>query len=80
MFSKNSVHGQVAYWLMIVGGLNWGLVGIGMFLGMDLNVVGIALGSVPYAEPVVYVLVGVAAVIGVFGCRCKGCSVETPKM
>lgn len=80
MFSKNSVHGQVAYWLMIVGGLNWGLVGIGMFLGLDLNAVNLVLGSVPYAEPVAYVLVGIAAVIGIFGCRCKSCSVDAPKM
>ena len=80
MFSKSSVHGQVAYWLMIVGGLNWGLVGIGMLVGLDLNVVGLVLGGVPYAEAVVYVLVGIAAVIGIFGCRCKTCSVDMPKM
>lgn len=46
--------------LIIVGGLNWGLVGLGGFLGSDLNVVHILLGSIPAAENLVYLLVGVA--------------------
>lgn len=59
--------------LLIVGGLNWGLVGIGMFMNSDLNVVKMLLGSWPMIEAVVYVLVGVAAVMKIFGCKCKKC-------
>lgn len=79
MFNRNTVHGQVAYWLMVIGGLNWGLVGIGSFFNMNLNVVNLALGSIPYAdvsEPIVYILVGLAAIMGIFGCRCTSCAVH----
>lgn len=54
----------VARILVIVGGVNWGLVGIGMLLGKGdaWNVVRMILGSVSWLEAIVYVLVGVAAV------------------
>ena len=48
---------MLAYLLVVVGGLNWGLVGL-----LELNVVEMLLGSVPTAVQVVYVLVGVSAV------------------
>ena len=59
--------------MLIVGGLNWGLVGIGMLMGNDLNVVHMILGSWPIVEGIVYVLVGLAALLKIFGCRCKKC-------
>lgn len=67
--------------LVIVGGLNWGLVGLGMLVnGSDWNAVKMIFGSMPKLEAVVYLLVGIAAVAMIFGCRCKkcmaGCSVE----
>ena len=59
--------------LMLIGGLNWGLVGVGMLMGSDLNVVHLVVGSVPTLEAVVYVLVGLAAVMKLFSCKCKKC-------
>ena len=59
--------------LLTVGGLNWGLVGLGMLLSKDLNVVYMLLGSMPTLEAIVYVLVGVAAVMKLFHCRCRKC-------
>ena len=60
--------------LVVVGGVNWGLIGLGMlFGGADWNVVRMILGSVPMLEAIVYVLVGVAAVIMIFGCKCDKC-------
>lgn len=53
---------MVAFILVMVGALNWGLVGIGGFLGGNWNVVNMILGSWPMVEWLVYVLVGVAAV------------------
>ncbi len=46
--------------LLIIGGLNWGLVGLGGFLGSNLNVVNLLLGAWPTVEWVVYILVGLA--------------------
>lgn len=59
--------------LLIVGGLNWGLVGVGMFLTKEWNVVHMLLTSVPMAEAVVYILVGIAAAMKLIGCKCKKC-------
>jgi len=42
--------------LVVVGGLNWGLVGVA-----NLNVVTAVLGSVPVLVQLVYVLVGLSA-------------------
>jgi len=61
MFGKSFL-GMVAGVLTIVGALNWGLIGIGVFLNRDLNVVRMVVGSVPAAEAVVYILVGLGAV------------------
>lgn len=47
---------------MLVGAINWGLVGLGNFLGTDLNVVHMLLGSWSMLENIVYVLVGLSAV------------------
>ncbi len=50
----------VATLLVVVGALNWGLVGLGGFMGSNWNVVNMVLGSMPQLEWVVYVLVGVS--------------------
>ena len=51
--------------LVIVGALNWGLVGLGMFVvGVDAllswNIVHLIFASVPIIEAIVYLLVGLA--------------------
>lgn len=53
---------MVAFVLAMVGALNWGLVGLGGFMGSNLNVVNLILGSMPTIEWIVYVLVGLSAV------------------
>ena len=53
---------MIGYWLVIVGGVNWGLVGLGWFMNADWNVVHMLLGSWMQVEALVYVLVGLSAV------------------
>ena len=48
---------MVAFLLLVVGGLNWGLLGLFKF-----NLVSAILGGVPVVEMLVYVLVGASAV------------------
>lgn len=63
--------------LVIIGGINWGLVGLGMLMNKSMdawNVVHLVLGSMPTLEAIVYLLVGLAAVLKIFGCRCKICT------
>lgn len=63
-FNKNKIMlSQVSRILVVIGGVNWGLIGLGHFFGgANWNVVGMILGSVPSLENIVYVLVGAAAV------------------
>ncbi len=63
----------IAKILLIVGGINWGIVGVGMLMSKEWNVVEMLLGSWPMVEAIVYVLVGVAAITSIFHCRCKTC-------
>jgi uncharacterized membrane protein YuzA (DUF378 family) len=53
---------MVTFVLVVVGGLNWGLVGLGGFMSADWNVVNMILGSWPQVEWLVYVLVGLSTV------------------
>jgi uncharacterized membrane protein YuzA (DUF378 family) len=70
---KNCVCKIIAKILVIIGGLNWGLVGLGVFFGKNWNLVNAILGSMPKLEAIVYVLVGIAALMMII-CKCKKCS------
>ena len=48
----------IAFILVVVGGLNWGLVG-----AFDFNLVSKLLGAWPMVEKIVYVLVGLSAIV-----------------
>lgn len=66
----------IAWILVIVGGLNWLLVGLGGFLGGNWNLVNLIFGSWPAVEGLVYVLVGLSAVYELATHRknCRACS------
>lgn len=61
--------------LVIIGGINWGLVGIGMLFNKSWNLVNLLLGSMPLIEAIVYLLVGIAAITLLFSCKCTKCGV-----
>ena len=49
------------WWLVVLGAVNWGLYGLGMFLGgANFNVVNLVLGTWPTLEALFYVLVGLS--------------------
>ena len=50
-----SLH-MITYPLMVIGALNWGLVG-----AFDINVVNMLVGGYPTVETLVYVAVGLSA-------------------
>ncbi len=64
-----SLH-MVTFILLVVGGLNWGLHALGF------NVVYMLLGSWPMLERLVYLLVGISAVIELVNHKknCKACN------
>ncbi len=50
-----------------------GLVGLGMLIGSNLNVIGLALGQWPAVEAIIYLLIGISALAVAFGCFCGKC-------
>ncbi len=48
---------MVTFLLVIIGALNWGLIGL-----FDMNLVATVLGGMPAVERTVYVLVGLSAI------------------
>ncbi|MBW2995387.1 DUF378 domain-containing protein [Candidatus Woesearchaeota archaeon] len=54
--AKKSALDWIALVLVIVGGVNWGLVGL-----FNLDLVDLILGAIPVLARIVYILVGVAA-------------------
>ncbi|KKQ96044.1 MAG: hypothetical protein A3C27_02780 [Candidatus Levybacteria bacterium RIFCSPHIGHO2_02_FULL_39_36] len=61
---------MVAYLLLWIGGLNWGLIGL-----FEFNLVNSILGTAPVVEKLVYVLVGAATlyIIATHKGDCKVC-------
>ena len=59
---------KIAYVLVIIGALNWGLYG-----AFGFNLVESLLGSLPMIESIVYVLVGISGLLLIFTCK-KRCS------
>ena len=59
------VQKSMLYWigliLVIIGGINWGLVGLFQF-----DLVEALLGSIPIIRDIVYILVGIAAVYMIY--------------
>lgn len=48
---------MIAMWLLVIGGLNWGLVGL-----LDVDLVAMIFGDMSMLARLVYALVGVSAV------------------
>lgn len=58
----------IAYWLVIIGGVNWGLVG-----AFDWNLVEVLFGQWPIVVTVLYIAVGLSAIAMLFKHGCKAC-------
>ena len=60
---------MVSKWIVVIGCINWGLVGVGSFAKADLNVVGLILGGIAggVLANLVYVLVGLSALYMLWG-------------
>ena len=67
---------MIAFILLVIGGLNWGLVGIGGFVGADWNVVHLIFGAWPAVEWIIYIVVGIATLYEIITHKknCKMCS------
>jgi uncharacterized membrane protein YuzA (DUF378 family) len=61
---------QIAYVLLIIGGINWGVYGVSGY-----DIVNIIFGSIPVIANIIYVLVGLSAVYILLNryvlCDCK---------
>lgn len=69
LMKKMCVGHKIAWVLVLVGALNWGLVG-----GFDVNLVMMLFGKMAWLERTVYVLVGLSAImmLGMHKCCVRG--------
>ena len=72
----------LALLLVIVGGVNWLLVGVGGFFGSNWNVVDLIFGTwlgAPWLAWIIYILVGASAIYEIIKHKgmCKECSAST---
>ena len=67
---------KIAFILTIIGGLNWGLVALGTYMGSNWNVVNLLVGTWPQVETLVYLVVGLSALVLLFGHKkeCRECN------
>ena len=63
----------VAWVLVIIGALNWGLVGLGNLMGSNWDLVDLIFGNISWLRDIIYLLVGISGVVLLFGCKCKTC-------
>lgn len=54
----------IASILVVIGALNWGLVGLNSFSGVDYSwdLVNLVLGSIPWLASIVYLLVALSGI------------------
>ena len=71
---------KISHWLLIIGGLNWGLVAIGNYMGSNWNVVNLILGPWSWLENLVYLLVGLSALVLLFSKKMCGCNPSSGMM
>ena len=60
------IYYKIAKALVIIGGLNWGLIGVSNILGGHLDLVeylGYGLLNAPLVSSVIYIIVGIATLI-----------------
>ncbi|MDR3571815.1 MAG: DUF378 domain-containing protein [Candidatus Pacebacteria bacterium] len=67
---------MTAWILVIIGGLNWLLVGLGGFFGSNWDLVALIFGAWPVVQWLIYIVIGLAAVYELVMHRknCKTCS------
>ncbi len=67
---------KIAFVLLVVGGLNWGLVGI-----FNFDLVAMLFGGAQSAiAKLVYTLVGISAVLTALSCsKCTSCKIDDTK-
>ena len=54
----------VAFVLVIIGGINWGLIG-----AFNFDLVNAILGAIPTIEKIVYILVGLSALYMIYSAK-----------
>lgn len=78
MACKNPLH-LIACILLVIGGLNWGVVAIGQLLNIPTLAVGLVellFGNIVILKAIIYLLVAASAVVVLLQSVIKGCQCE----
>jgi len=63
---QKNILDTVSLWLVIIGGINWGLVGV-----LKLDLVETIFGSIAILQQIIYIVIGLAALYMVYGTLMK---------
>ena len=68
---------SIAFTLVVIGGINSGLMALGSYMGNSWDVINLVLGSWPAVVTLLYLLVGISAIILMFSHKmdCRECAV-----
>ncbi|MBS3119300.1 DUF378 domain-containing protein [Candidatus Woesearchaeota archaeon] len=66
MAEQKNILDTVSLWLVIIGGINWGLVGV-----LKLDLVETIFGSIAILQQIIYIVIGLAALYMVYGTLMK---------
>jgi len=70
-----------AFALVVIGALNWGLVGLAGFIGAEFNLVTMLFGALPAAESLVYVIIGLSGLyIAYLGYQLYGARIDESEL
>lgn len=57
---------KIAKFFLILGGINWGVFGIGILLGRNFNLIGLLSAFYPILPTILYLLIGFFSFILIF--------------
>ncbi len=77
MHNHKSGWGMICSILVVIGGLNWGIIGVGMLMNADWNLVSMIFGDGMVAS-IIYILVGIATLCVLGSMRSKKAEMAKP--
>jgi len=67
---------KTALWLAGIGAINWGIYGVAGFFGKTWDLVTWITFSQTWLANLIFVIVGIAGIVAIWGCSCAKCEVK----
>jgi len=68
---------KTALWLAGIGAINWGIYGVAGLMGKSFDLVTWITFGQTWLANIIFVVVGIAGIVALWGCKCSMCKVTT---